>query len=124
MVRQALKNLSKIWAHSDSQPTEITLAVVNVFLTHIAIGNELGGLYFERVFIILSGLYQLYCVSREDINCRVKASMVTFGVYLSTLITYLICLGLPTPSHYGWLILVVASFGSMRRLILEKLHRN
>ena len=123
MVKKSLKKLKEIWLHSDSQPTEITLAVINVFLTHIAIGAELGGLYFERVFIFSSGLYQLYCVSQENIKCRVKASMITFGVYTTTFIVYLICTGIPTATHYGWLVLMIASFGSMRRLILEKLHR-
>ena len=123
-MKQTLKKLLEIWSHSDSQPTEITLALVNVLLTHVALGAELGGLYFERVIIIASGIFQLYCVSREDIKCRVRASMITFGVYASTSIIYLSCLGMPTATHYGWFVLVLASFGSMRRLILEKLHRS
>jgi len=81
MILKSIKKLSLIWSHSDSQPTEITLALINVLLTHLAIGSELGGLYFERIIIISSGIFQLYCVSQEDIKCRVRASMITFGVY-------------------------------------------
>jgi hypothetical protein len=124
MILKSIKKLSLIWSHSDSQPTEITLALINVLLTHLAIGSELGGLYFERIIIISSGIFQLYCVSQEDIKCRVRASMITFGVYTSTFIVYLLQIGMPTATHYGWLVLSIASFGSMRRLILEKLYRN
>jgi len=117
------KRILKIWSYSDSQPTEITLALANVFLTHLAIGLEIGGLYVFRLLIILSGLFQLYCVSKENINCRVRASVVTFGIYLTCTLSYLLTIGFPTITHFGWLILCFASFGSMRRLITEKIHR-
>ena len=117
------KRILKIWGYSDSQPTEITLALANVFLTHLAIGFELGGFYIFRMIIFLSGLYNLYCVSKEDINCRVKASVITFAIYLTCTIAYLYTIGFPTVTHFGWLILCFASFGSMRRLIIEKIHK-
>ena len=118
-----LKKILKIWSYSDSQPTEITLALANVFLTHLAIGFEIGGDYIFRAVIFFSGLYQLYCVSKEDINCRLKASVLSFSVYLISTIIYIQSVGLPTPTHYGWIILCFASFGCMRRLIIEKIHR-
>ena len=118
------KRLKAIWTYSDSQPTEITLAMCNLLLTHLAVGLEIGGLWFLRVMIVISALYQLYCVSQEDISCRVKAAMVTFGIYTTVTIIYLIHIGLPTATHWGWFVLVFASFGSMRRLILEKLHKD
>ena len=118
------KRLKAIWTYSDSQPTEITLAIANVLLVHFAIGIELGDLYFFRSVVFLSGLFQLYCVSNSDIKCRVIASVVTFAVYAITTIMYLTHIGIPTPTHWGWFVLVFASFGSMRRLILEKLHKD
>lgn len=118
-----IKKLKNIWSYSDSQPTEITLAMASIFLTHIAIGVELGGLYIFRLVIFFSGLYQLLCVTKEDLNCRLKASMITFAVYLISTFIYIKSIGLPTPTHYGWLVLSFAAFGSMRRLILEKIHR-
>ena len=118
------KRLKHIWSYSDSQPTEITLALANIFLTHIAIGVELKGLYIFRFVIFLSGIYQLYCVLKGGIKCRVGASVFTFGVYLISTSIYINTIGLPTPTHYGWIVLSVASFGSMRRLILEKIHRD
>lgn len=117
-----LSKLKNIWSYSDSQPTEITLALANIFLTHITIAAELGGLYVFRIIIFFSGLYHLYCVANEDLSCRVKASVITFAVYLTSTIAYLFTIGFPTPTHYGWLVLCFASFGSMRRLILEKIH--
>jgi len=119
-----LKRLKRIWTYSDSQPTEITLALCNLLLVHFAIGIELGELYIFRAIIIFSGFFQLYCVSRLNIKCRVVASMFTFAVYTITTITYITHIGLPTPTHWGWFILMFASFGSMRRLILEKLHND
>jgi hypothetical protein len=118
------KKLKQIWSYSDSQPTEITLAMCNLLLTHLAVGLEIGGLWFLRVMIVISALYQLYCVSQEDISCRVKAAMITFGIYTTVTIIYLIHIGLPTPTHWGWFVLMFASFGSMRRLILEKIHKD
>lgn len=118
-----LSKLKNIWSYSDSQPTEITLAITNILATHIAIGVELGGFYVFRVIIFLSGLYQLYCVASEKICNRVRASVVTFSVYSTTTIAYLFTIGFPCATHYGWLILSFAAFGSMRRLILEKIHK-
>jgi len=118
-----VKRILKIWGYSDSQPTEITLALANIFLTHVAIGIEIGDNYIFRVVIFLSGLYQLYCVSKEDLSCRLKASVLSFAVYLISTIIYIKSIGLPTPTHYGWVVLCFASFGCMRRLIIEKIHR-
>lgn len=118
-----LYKLKDIWSHSDSQPTEITLAITNILATHVAIGVELSGFYIFRVLILLSGFYQLYCVASEKICYRVKASVITFSVYLTTTIAYSFTIGFPCATHYGWLILCFAAFGSMRRLILEKIHR-
>lgn len=119
-----LRRLLNIWSRSDSQPTEITLALANVLVTHVAIGAELGGLYIERLIIFASGIYQLYCVSKDDINCRLKASVITFAVYVLCAVMYLTHIGMPTPTHYGWFVLVFAAFGCMRRLIHEKVHRS
>ena len=122
-LEKMFKRLKNIWSRSDSQPTEITLSLANIFLTHVAIGIEFGCNYVFRVVILLSGIYQLYCVSKEEINCRLKASVFSFAVYLISTVIYIKSIGLPTPTHYGWLVLCFASFGSMRRLILEKIHR-
>lgn len=119
-----LKNLRKIWIYSDSQPTEIVLAISLIILAPIAITIELGGLHVFKLILIISGLYQLFCVSSNDLNCRLKASIITFGLYLACAIMYITHIGLPTPTHYGWIIFVLASFGSMNRLIREKIHRN
>jgi hypothetical protein len=118
-----IKKLKNIWSYSDSQPTEITLALANIFLTHVAIGVEIGEHYVFRFVILLSGLYQLSCVSKNDVLCRLKASVITFSVYLISTFIYLKSIGLPTPTHYGWIVLSFASFGSVRRLILEKIHK-
>lgn len=118
-----IKKIKNIWSYSDSQPTEITLALSNIFLTHIAIGVELGGYYVFRLVILMSGIYQLRCVAKENIDCRLRASVLCFAVYLLSTAIYIKSIGLPTPTHFGWLVLSLASFGSMRRLILEKIHR-
>lgn len=118
-----LYKLKDIWSHSDSQPTEITLAITNIVATHVAIGVELSDFHIFRAIIFLSGFYQLYCVASEKICYRVKASVITFSVYLTTTIAYLFTVGFPCATHYGWLILCFAAFGSMRRLILEKIHK-
>lgn len=118
-----LKDLRQTWRYSDSQPTEIVLALSSIILAPIALGLEIGGLYIFRAIIVISGVYQLFCVSQHNLKCRVKAAMLTFGMYLASSIMFLFTIGFPTPTHYGWIIFVVASFGSMQRLILEKIHK-
>jgi len=122
-MENLFKKLKNIWLRSDSQPTEITLALANLTMTHVCVGLELGGLHIFRIVIFVAGLYQLYCVSKEDLNCRVKSSVITFSVFAIITIMYMIHIGFPTPTHYGWFVLTFASFGSMRRLITEKIHR-
>jgi len=120
---KSIKNLRRIWRYSDSQPTEIIMAVALILLAPVAIGVELGGLYIFRAILPIVGLYQLYCVSQEEINCRLRASMLSFGLYLASAIMYYTHIGFPTPTHYGWIIFVISSYGVMQRLILEKIHR-
>ena len=115
-----LKSLRSIWLFSDSQPTEITLALANLVLVPLATFVELGPLYLYQGFVILAALYQLHCISEGDLDCRIRASFITFGTYFTTLLIYLSMIGLPTPSHWGWLVLLLSAFGSLRRLIKEK----
>lgn len=118
-----IKELKNIWLRSDSQPTEITLAFANLTMTHTCIGFELGELYVFRIFIFLAGLYQLNCVAKENIDCRVRASVISFSIFVITTILYMVQIGFPTPTHYGWFVLTLASFGSMKRLITEKIYK-
>ena len=123
IIKQRFNSLKQTWQYADSQPTEILLAVVNIFLTPIATYMELGTLWFFHLCLILTGFYQLMCVSKGELSCRVRASVLTFGMYFSTLIMYLGSIGLPTPSHWGWFILCFASFSSLRRIKREQLTR-
>ena len=123
-ARKKFKHLADVWRHSDSQPTEITLALVNLLLAPLATRIELGPLVFYQIILVGVGGYQLMCVAKGDLNCRVRASMLTFGAFTATLMMYVITIGLPTPSHWGWLVLVFSSFGSLKRLKTEQLHRH
>jgi len=121
---KGLKNLSLTWKYSDSQPTEIVLAICLMILAPIALGIEIGGLYIFRFLLIPAGIYQLICVANGEIKCRLKASMIVFGLYSASAIMVYSHIGFPTPTHYGWVVFVVASFGSMSRLIREKIYRD
>lgn len=123
-LRLKAQHLWDVWNHSDSQPTEITLALVNLLLAPAATLIELGPLWFYQILLIGSGVYQLFCVANGDLKCRVRASFVTFGLFCTTLIMYVIIVGLSTPSHYGWFVLAFSAFGSLRRLKTEQLHRH
>jgi hypothetical protein len=124
IAKARAKHLLDVWRRSDSQPTEITLALVNVLLAPLATRIELGPLVFYQIILVGVGGYQLLCVAKGDLNCRVRASMLTFGAFTATLIMYVITIGLPTPSHWGWLVLVFSSFGSLKRLKTEQLYRH
>lgn len=116
-------SLKEVWLWSDSQPTEILLALINIFLTPIATFMEIGPIWFYQISLIVTGIYQLLCVSNIDLKCRLRASLITFMMYVSTLLMYVDTVGLPTPSHWGWFILVFASFSSLRRIKREQLLR-
>lgn len=124
VAKQRVTHLLDVWKHSDSQPTEITLALVNLLLAPAATLIELGPLPFYQIMLVGSGIYQLLCVAKGDLKCRVRASIVTFGLFSTTLMMYIITIGLPTPSHWGWFVLVFSAFGSLKRLKTEQLHRN
>ena len=117
-------SLRKIWQYSDSQPTEITLAAALVILYPIATYLELGYSPIMQLLAPIAGLYQLYCVSGKCLSCRVKASWVTFSFYLLAAVMYLYCgLLFKGPSYWGWILLSVSSFGSLKRIKKEELHR-
>ena len=124
MHNKGLKKLQQLWRYSDSQPTEITLGVALMIIAPIATFIELGFMPIYQLLLIATGFHQLYCISKGELSCRVRASIFTFGLYVTTLAMYLTTIGLPTPSHYGWLILVISSFGNLKRLKTEQLHRN
>jgi hypothetical protein len=119
-----LKKLSHIFKYSDSQPTEITLGAALMILAPIATATEIGWMPFYQLALVAAGFYQLYCVSTGNLDCRIKAAVVTFGLYFTSLIMYLLSVGLPTATHYGWLIFVISSFSNLRRLKTEQLHRH
>jgi len=123
-AKQRANHLLDVWRHSDSQPTEITLALVNLLLAPLATRIELGPLWFYQIMLVASGVYQLMCVAKGELKCRVRASIVTFGLFSTTLMMYVVTIGLPTPSHWGWCVLVFSSFGSLKRLKTEELHRH
>ena len=124
MAKSKGKHLLNVWQYSDAQPTEITLALVNLLLAPLATLIELGPLYFYQITLVCAGVYQLMCVANGDLKCRVRASIVTFGLFVTTLMMYVVTIGLSTPSHWGWLVLVFSSFGSLKRLKTEQLHRH
>ena len=124
VIKERFDNLKKVWFYSDSQPTEILLALVNIFLTPIATYMELGPLWIFQILLIVTGIYQLWCVSNTDLNCRIRASFLTFSMYFATLLMYGAGIGLPSPSHWGWFVLVFASFSSLRRIKREQIMRS
>lgn len=123
-AKKRATHLLNVWKYSDSQPTEITLALVNLLLAPIATRIELGPLWFYQIMLVGSGVYQLMCVAKGELKCRVRASIVTFGLFSTTLMMYIVTIGLPTPSHWGWFVLVFSAFGSLKRLKTEELHRH
>ena len=122
-VKEKYHSLREVWLFSDSQPTEILMALINIFLTPIATYIELGPLLFYQSLLIFTGIYQLLCIANFDLSCRIRGAFLTFGMYVSTLLMYIDCIGLPTPSHWGWFVLVFASFSSLRRIKKEQLTR-
>ena len=118
------ESLKNIWKYSDSQPTEITLAIALSVLAPVATFIEIGFMPFFQIALVAAGIYQLRCVALGQLSCRIRAAFITFSLYLTSFLMYIINIGMPSPSHYGWLILVLSSLSSLRRLKTEDLHRN
>lgn len=124
-LRARFDSLRAIWQYSDSQPTEITLALALVFLYPTATYLELGYSVIMDVLGPIAGLYQLYCVSGKCLSCRVRASFITFSFFLLATVMYLYCgMLFKSPTYWGWVVLCFSSFGSLKRIKKEELHRN
>lgn len=124
-LRARFDSLRAIWQYSDSQPTEITLALALVFLYPTATYLELGYSVIMDVLGPMAGLYQLYCVSGKCLSCRVRASFITFSFFLLATVMYLYCgMLFKSPTYWGWVVLCFSSFGSLKRIKKEELHRN
>lgn len=122
-LKEKFLSLKQIWMYSDSQNTEITLALVNLILAPLATYIELGTLWFYQTCLIVSAFYQLLCIANGDLHCRVRAALFTFSLFVCTTMMYLDTIGLPTPSHWGWVVLTFSAFGSLRRLKREQIQR-
>lgn len=123
-MKQLLSSLKRIWSYSDSQPTEITLAGAMATLVPIAVSIEIHTNVIFILLAIAAGLYQLRCIATENIDCRIRAAYLTTMMYMTCLLTYISTIGLPTPSHYGWLLLTYSSFSTLHRLKTEQLRSN
>ena len=122
-LKRKYAHIKQIWVYGDGQPTEIILALINIVLTPIALYLELGCFGIFGVYLIASGLHQLWCIACDNLKCRLRGAFFTFSAYFGTLIMYLGSIGLPTPSHWGWAVLLFASFSSMLRIKKEQLSR-
>ena len=118
-----LNTLKRIWTKSDSQPTEITLAVAITVLAPIAVSMEISTMWWLNITMIIVGLYQLRCIANENIECRIRAAYFTTMMYMTCLGFYISTIGLPTPSHWGWVLLTYSSFSTLNRLKIEQLYR-
>ena len=123
ILKQRFVQLKQVWMFSDSQPTEILLALVNIFLTPLVTGLEIGNMWFYQILLVLTGIYQLWCVANTDLECRIRAAFMTFGMYFATILMYMSSVGFPTPTHFGWFVLFFASFSSLRKIKREQLTR-
>jgi len=119
-----LKKIREIYLFSDSQPTEITLAVCLAVLAPIVITIEIGFMPILLMFIMFTGIFQLYCVSIEDIKCRMRSATLSVGGYLAVFLIYVIKGTIfVSPTHWGWFVLAFSSWGVFKRLNAEFLHR-
>lgn len=124
-LKNRLNSLKAIWLYSDAQPTEITLALCLSVLVFPVTALELGFMPIIQGFAFFAGVFQLYCVSREDLKCRLRAALLSLSAFGTIFITYALNGFLTSsPTHFGWLLLLVSAWGSLKRLNREYLHRS
>jgi len=119
-----LKKIKEIYLYSDSQPTEITLGVCLSVLAPVVTTIEIGFMPIFLLFIMFTGVFQLYCVGNEDLKCRMKAATLSMSAYLAVFLMYVIKGTIfVSPTHWGWFVLAFSSWGVFKRLNTEFLHR-
>lgn len=124
-IKVLMTKLQHIYLYSDSQPTEITLAVCLAVLSPIVTIMEIGFMPIYNLVCIGFGLFQLYCVANEDLECRMRASMLTMSAYFATFLMYTIQGTIfASPTHWGWFVLAFSAWGVVRRLNAERIHRD
>ena len=118
------KKLRQIYLYSDSQPTEITLAVCLAVLSPIVTIMEIGWMAIYNLACIGVGLFQLYCVANEDLKCRVRAALFSMSAYVATFLMYVVKgTVFVSPTHWGWFVLAFSAWGVVKRLNAEQMHR-
>ena len=123
-IKKVLSSLKTIWLYSDAQPTELTLALCLSVLVFPVTYLELGFMPIIQGYAFAAGAFQLYCVSREDLKCRLRAAFFTFSALGTIFILYALKGYLnSSPTHYGWAVLLLSAWGSLKRLNREYLHR-
>ena len=114
-----LKKLVNKWMYTDSHATEITLGAMTGILGLPATWLEIGFTPFILP-IMAAGLYQIYCVTREDLKCRVHAAAFNTSAYLAIVLLYGVHGFITTsPSHSGWIIMALVQFLTAARLNKE-----
>lgn len=114
-----LKKLVSKWMYTDSHATEITLGAMTGLLAFPATLLEIG-FNFWILPIMAAGLYQIYCVTKEDLKCRTKAAAFNTSAYIAIVLLYGTHGYITTsPSHSGWIIMALVSFMTAARLNKE-----
>jgi hypothetical protein len=118
-MREFLNRLVNKWMYTDSHATEITLGGMTGILALPATLLEIGfSIYILP--IMAAGLYQIYCVTKEDLACRVKAAAFNTSAYICIVLLYGTHGYITTsPSHSGWIIMALFSFMTAARLNRE-----
>jgi len=123
-IKALMTKLQNIYLYSDSQPTEITLAVCLAVLSPIVTIMEIGWMPIYNLVCIGVGLFQLYCVANEDLKCRVRAALFSMSAYISTFLMYAVKGTIfVSPTHWGWFVLAFSAWGVVKRLNAEQMHR-
>lgn len=123
-IKLLASKIRHIYLYSDSQPTEITLAVCLIILSPLVTVMEIGWMPIYNLVCVGFGIFQLYCISTEDLHCRVKAAVLSMSAYISTFLIYTVEGTIfVSPTHWGWFVLAFSAWGVVRRLNAEYLHR-
>lgn len=110
--------------YSDSQPTELMHAFINLVITPLAVIFEIGNMWAYVILLVLSSLYQFIAVINGSMRMRLNAAHISFGIFCSTVIMFLLTKGLYTPTHFIWIIFILSSLSILSRLKREKIYNS
>ena len=101
-MKENINNLKNILKYSDSELLELLVGFIRIFLFPYLLVTSLFLPWWLMPVSFIVGLYQIFAVSKKDIQCRHKANFISFMT--SLLICIIISREYDSLFHYHFVV--------------------